>query len=254
MTNTLKESIENTITECLRAKFRDYTPKNNCKPFQERLLGNDRLGLYSFIQSLNTTFGASVFEPVAVSLSQKRFAFAARQHVVGNEIYADCGEAVNQIMNDLEVSVRKPDRTDELSILRTALSGGKVKCKPAKADLFLIDKKGGQWIFDMKSPKPNKGEFTGFKRTLLSWSGIAMTKDPGADVHALLAITYNPNYPEPYQSWQMSGMLERDEMLVEKEFWDFLGGNGAYDALLQCFENAGNAMRDEIDGFFKRFS
>ncbi|MCL2099345.1 MAG: TdeIII family type II restriction endonuclease [Oscillospiraceae bacterium] len=118
----------------------------------------------------------------------------------------------------------------------------------------MIDKNGSHWIFDMKSPKPNIGELKGFKRTMLNWSGISMTKNPSVDVHALIAVTYNPNYPKPYQSWQMRGMLERDEIIVEKEFWDFIGGEGAYEELLNCFERAGIAMRDEIDEYFKRFN
>ena len=253
MTEKLKKDVESTIAECLRSKFRKYEPKNNYMPFQYRLLGRDRLALYSFIHSLNTTFGTSIFEPAAVALAKDRFVFSACQHTVGSEVFSDCGNAINQIMNDLEISRRKPDRTDELSILRKSLTGTKNKCKPTKADLFLIDKNGAQWIFDMKSPKPNIGEFKGFKRTLLTWSAVAMTDNPVIDVHAFIAVTYNPNYPEPYQSWQMRGMLELDEILVEKEFWDFLGGEGAYEELLDCFECVGIDMRDEIDEYFKNF-
>ena len=40
-------------------------------PFHTRLLGTDRLALYSFIHSLNTNSGTSVFEPVAVALAHK---------------------------------------------------------------------------------------------------------------------------------------------------------------------------------------
>ncbi len=81
-----------------------------------------------------------------------------------------------------------------------------------------------------------------------------MTEKTDVDVHALIAITYNPNFPEPYKSWQMRGMLDLDEVLVEKEFWDFLGGEGSYEELLECFERAGIAMRDEIDEYFKKFN
>lgn len=115
-------------------------------PFQYRLLGRDRLALYSFIHSLNTTFGSSVFEPVAVSLAKERFAFADKQRVVGDELYSDCHNAIEQIMSDLEISRRKPDRTDELNILRKSLSGKKVKRKPTLADMvgYCYDRKNGR--------------------------------------------------------------------------------------------------------------
>ena len=218
MTTDLRKKIEETIVECIRAKFLNYKPKNNYMPFQNRLLGGDRLALYSFIHSLNTTFGISVFEPVAVSLAKERFTFADRQRAVGDEIFLSCSEAIEQIMNDLEISKCKPDREDELMILRNSLSGVKIKRKPALVDLYLIDKEGKHWVFDMKIPKPNIGEFKGFKRTLLTWSAMAMTKNPNININALLAITYNPNFPKPYESWQMRGMLESNEITVEKRF------------------------------------
>jgi len=45
-------------------------------PFHTRLLGEDRLALYSFIHSLNTNFGTTIFEPVAVALASTHFKVA----------------------------------------------------------------------------------------------------------------------------------------------------------------------------------
>jgi type II restriction enzyme len=53
----------------------------------------------------------------------------------------------------------------------------------------------------------------------------------------------------------MRGMIDLNhELKVAEEFWDFLGGNGTYQDLLDCFEKVGIAMRSEIDDYFKRFS
>jgi type II restriction enzyme len=86
MENT--DYIKEVIRKNLRDKFRNYVPKSNSMPFHIKLLGKDRMALYSFIQSLNTTFGASLFEPVAVSLAtaNKRFKMAEKQHSVGGSI------------------------------------------------------------------------------------------------------------------------------------------------------------------------
>jgi hypothetical protein len=46
---------------------------------------------------------------------------------------------------------------------------------------------------------------------------------------------------------------DKNELLVGKEFWDFLGGDGAYEDLLLCFENAGITLRKEIDDYFSKF-
>ncbi len=54
--------IENVLRTALRNKFLKYKPEPAAMPFHTRLLGTDRLALYSFIHSLNTNFGTSVFE------------------------------------------------------------------------------------------------------------------------------------------------------------------------------------------------
>lgn len=38
-----------------------------------------------------------------------------------------------------------------------------------------------------------------------------------------------------------------EEVVVGPEFWDMLGGKGAYEDLLKVFEEAGIELRDEID-------
>jgi hypothetical protein len=49
-------------------------------------------------------------------------------------------------------------------------------------------------------------------------------------------------------------MLDLDnELKVAEEFWDFLGGEGAYFELLNCFERVGIELKPEIDEYFARF-
>ncbi|MDM8515481.1 TdeIII family type II restriction endonuclease [Desulfobacterales bacterium HSG16] len=68
-------------------------------------------------------------------------------------------------------------------------------------------------------------------------------------------MPYNPYDPKPYSRWTMAGMLDLDnELKVAEEFWDFLGGKGAYDDLLGCFERIGIELRSEIDEYFERFN
>lgn len=45
----------------------------------------------------------------------------------------------------------------------------------------------------------------------------------------------------------------KNELKVAHEFWDFLGGNGAYDDLLDCFELVGIDLQDEIEEYFSSF-
>lgn len=87
MTFTQKQIlyIDDVIRTSLRDKFLNYKPESNNMPFHYRLLGKDRMALYSFIQSLNTTFGTSIFEPVAVALAKLRFKDAKRSAIAGTQ-------------------------------------------------------------------------------------------------------------------------------------------------------------------------
>ena len=253
LTNEQREEIKNVISNCLRNKFKNYVPQNNYMPFHFRLLGKDRMALYSFMQSLLTTFGTSIFEPVAAALAQTKFARVETQYVVGNTIYSQCQQCVQTIINELTIQA-KPNKINELSRLNNSLRGDINSLKPMKVDLFLETETGEQYLFDLKTAKPNKGDFQKYKQTLLEWAGIAYTNDKDLKVHSLIAIPYNPYHPEPYQFWTLAGMLDlEEELMVDKRFWNFLGGEGAYDELLECFESVGIEMRDEIDAYFSRF-
>lgn len=143
----------------------------------------------------------------------------------------------------------------ELAELKKAVSkGGINQMKTVKVDLFVESKNGEQFLFDLKTAKPNISNFKDFKRTLLEWAGIALTQNKNVKVNTLIAIPYNPYEPEPYERWTIKGMLDdKHELKVAEEFWDFLGGQGAYKDLLDCFEKAGIELRPEIDEYFGRF-
>ena len=249
-----KSHIQQVIKTALRNKFASYEPKDNYMPFQFRLLGKDRLALHSFLHSLLTNFGSAIFEPVAVELAKNNFKNAKTQYIVGNEIFSNCQNKITEIVNDLNIG-GTPNKLENLKLLKSNLFGKITKVNPPKVDLFLEDKNGELFLFDLKTAKPNKGDFEKFKQTLLTWAGIIFTKDKNVKVNTLLGIPYNPFYPKPYKTWTMRSMIDTNqELKVAEEFWDFLGGQGAYNELLDCFEQAGIELRPEIDNYFARYN
>lgn len=254
LTKLQREHIQDVIKTCLRNKFQNYKPESNNMPFHYRLLGKDRMALYSFIQSLNTTFGTSIFKPVAVALAKNRFKQAVAQYIVGNNIREGCQQSIQKIMNGLTVG-NNPNKQGEIEQLRKVADKGELnELRTVKADLFLENKDGEIFLFDLKTAKPNISNFKDFKRTLLEWAAIILTQNSKAKVNTLIAIPYNPYEPQPYERWTLKGMLDlENELKVAEEFWDFLGGQGAYEDLLDCFEQVGIEMREEIDKYFSRF-
>lgn len=249
-----KYEVKSIIRESLRRKLSNYKPETENMPFQYRLLGKDRMALFSFIHSLNTTFGISIFEPVAEVLAKSRFEKVERQFIVGDTISEYAQMEVQNIINELTVK-GNPDKLSEIERIRKVSTKGKmIKLKPVKVDLFVQDRNNGIHLFDIKTVKPNISDFKDLKRTLLEWIAIYLSKDPFANLHSYIAIPYNPYEPKPYERWTLRGMLDLDnELKVAEEFWDFLGGKGAYEDLLKCFEEVGIELRDEIDEYFSRF-
>ncbi|MDE0043401.1 MAG: TdeIII family type II restriction endonuclease [Candidatus Poribacteria bacterium] len=248
------KSVEATIKESLRRKFQDYKPESKNMPFHYRLLGKDRMALYSFIHSLNTAFGTSIYEPVAEALAATRFLKAQSQYVVGSKISEIADNEISRIIANLTIG-NMPDKHEEIEKIRDVSQRGKmITLKPGKVDLFVQNYEDSIFLFDLKTAKPNMENFKSFKRKLLEWCAIIFAKNPGLDVHSLIAIPYNPYEPAPYERWTLQGMLDLEkELKVADEFWDFLGGDGAYQDLLDCFESAGIALRPEIDQYFANF-
>ena len=159
-------------------------------------------------------------------------------------------------MTDLTVARVSPDKPSEIERIRAvAREGQMIKVKPTKVDVFVQARDGEIFLFDIKTAKPNAGGFKEFKRTLLEWIAAVLSESPDARVNSLIAIPYNPYAPEPYNRWTMRGMLDLpNELKVAEEFWDFLGGVGAYDDLLDIFERVGIELRSEIDEYFAKFN
>lgn len=247
--------IETVIKNCLSEKFRSYSPESSNMPFHYRLLGKDRMVLYSFIHSLNTSFGTSIFEPVAVALAELRFEEAKRQTIAGAQISDEAHTVIQTILDDLITGRKEPNKAAEIEAIRRVCRKGAMKdVKLTKVDVCVKSHDGALFLFDIKSAKPNIGEFKGFKRTLLEWVAVALAATPDAKINTLIAIPYNPYEPKPYERWTMKGLLDLDsELKVADEFWNFLGGEGAYTDLLDCFERAGIELRPEIDKYFEKF-
>lgn len=247
--------IEKVLRTGIRNKLARYSPETNGMPFHTRLLGADRMAVYSFIQSLNTTFGVSVFEPVALVLARHRFAVAQTHVSPGSHISELAQREIQAIMNALTTAESAPNKLQEIERIRQVSQGGGMHTvRLPLADLCVQDEHGGIMFFDLKTVKPNKGDFEKFKRTLLEWGAAALADNPSRVVRSVIAIPYNPYEPKPYARWTMRGMLDLEhELLVGPEFWDFLGGDGAYQDLLDIFERIGIELGPEIDKAFERY-
>ena len=248
-------NVEQVLKSSLRHKFQNYNPEPASMPFHVRLLGKDRLALYSFIHSLSTNFGTTIFEPVAIAIAKDSFKVAKSHAIAGEYIYEDASYVIQRIIDGLTTATSSPNKKAEIDAIRKVCQKGtKRKVNLTRVDILLESKMDDLYLFDLKTAKPNVGGFREFKRTLLEWAAAVLASNPKTKVNTLIAIPYNPYEPKPYNRWTMRGMLDlENELKVGKELWDFLGGIGAYEDLLNCFERVGIELRDEIDEYFAKF-
>ena len=256
MSKKEKTIVKAAIAGSLRRKFCTYKPKGKAvMPFHTRLLGKDRMALFSFIQSLNTTFGTVIYEPVAEVLAANNSAEVVRGKKFRGIISQGAQEAISDIKNRLERAVSDPSQKKEVAALRRVCrKGGDVKIKMRKADIYFVGRDGTHYPIDIKTAKPNVDGFEKYKENMLKWAAAILYENPKAKVSPFLAIPYNPDYPGEYRHWTIRGMIERGTQIkVAEEFWDFLAGKPVFDDLLDCFEEVGVEMRGEIDAYFARF-
>jgi len=256
LTEEIKQSTQQYIIDTLRKKFKNYVVGDEVMPFHYRLLGKDRMALYSFIQSINTMFGTSIFEQTAVKLAQNRFKVAKSQVKAFNKISNQAQSTIQTIIDKLSSSQTAPNKLYETELILDAVRNANLHAiKTPRVDVWLETYDEELFLIDIKTVKPNKSNFIDFKRTLLEWVAVELAEKEDRKVHSLIAMPYNPYEPEPYRSWQLRGMLDLNhELLVGKAFWDFVGGESAYEDLLDCFETAGLILRPEIDAYFTKFN
>lgn len=251
------EEITGLLTDRIRRKLTTRKVESTKMPFHTRLLGKDRMAVFSFVQSINTTVGQNVFEEIAVAIARPHYKQSVRQYnkfdqTVTNQAH----RLVETFVEDLATGHTAPDKDNETrQILAVAQSGGMRKIESSLPDLFLESHDGDEYYFEIKTAKPNKSGFKEFKRLLLNWIAMRGRVNPQAKIHTILAIPYNPYEPKPYDRLTLRKLFDlKNEVLVAEEFWNFLGGENTYEDLLSVFEQVGIALRPEIDAKFAKLN
>jgi len=111
-------------------------------------------------------------------------------------------------------------------------------------DLSFKDKETGTIYFiEIKSPKPNKDQTHQTKEKFL----FLLATYPFSKVY--YALPYNP-YGERKENykWSFTRMFFdlSKEVLIGKEFWDFIGGENIYEEILKIFKSVGKRKGKEI--------
>jgi len=255
----LSSKTANEVSELLiktvRGKIEKYKPETKYIPFHHRLLGRDRYAMFSFIQSINTTFGVSIWEQTAVILARSAGHPAERQYKLLGEIDSDTEELIQNVHFQLRKGGITTNKTQEIEQIREKIRKGNPRIDPDSVVDLVITINNEENYFDITSVKPNMKEFVALKLKLLRWTALRLSQNKSLNVFTRLAIPYNPYHPEPYERWTLKGLfdLKYGEILVGKDFWNFVAYDDIYDELLDVFQEVGEKLRPELDQKFADF-
>lgn len=257
LSKQLKEKIHDFLKSKIMIKIEGYNlnEEDAHKPFQYALFTRKGYLAKGFIHGCETALG-NWHEAIARIIALENFKIAKKlqgKERLRGEITQGAQRKIDNILSDLDNVIREPNSKKETEeIYLVSKNGRKVK-RAQIIDLYLEKENGEEVYFEIKGPKPNKNEMKAAKRDLLEI--YALRTSDKKKVKIFLGMYYNPYYPKKYQRWTCLKFFdEGNDFLIGKDFWDFLGGNGAYEELIEIYEKVGEEIRPSLENKFRKLS
>ncbi len=251
LTINQKQKIKTLLSSKIEAKLKSYGRETTSMPFLARLIqDNEKIAAYSFIHSMATTLGMSIYEDVSVIIASETADEAFRNYGVGGAISESQKTAIGNIIAKLRNGEREANIEKETEeVLKASSVNGEFQKSGSIADFYM--KRGSQeFYFEIKTVKPNIDVFEKSKTKLLEW--IARRRK---EVKVFLAFPYNPYHPEPYSRFTEVGMMDApNDFMVGDEYWDFIGGKETFPDLLKTFDDVGKEFKERLEKKFKEIA
>ena len=251
LSNNQKQKITELLSKKIENKLKSYGRETTSMPFLARLIqDNEKIAAYSFIHSMATTLGMSIYEDISVILASETSEEAFRNYGVGGAISNEQKTVISNIISKLRNGNRIAKIDKEIKeVLEASAENGEFQKSGNIADFFM-KRNGQEYYFEIKTVKPNIDVFEKSKTKLLEW--IARRRIP---VNVYLAFPYNPYHPKPYHRFTEVGMMDSpNDFLVGDEYWDFIGGKNTFPELLRTFDEVGKDFKDQLDKKFKQIA
>lgn len=226
--------------------LREESKTGELKPFHESLLPDGLLRISEFERSLSTKLGTT-FEESARLIAKASHKQAERQHRITGIVAPPAVKRIEEITNDVGSGGMKKsfvDYVDEIVKL-SKTDGGEERT--SIADLYIETHDGREYFFEIKSPKPNKGQCLEATARLLQIHAITHNKPPKVNVY--FASAYNPygiRKSDYKHSFCINYMDANNEVLIGDEFWTLVGGEGTYEELLAIYQEVGKTKGPEM--------
>lgn len=216
------------------------------RPFHAALLSDDVLFWSAFERSFSTSFGQRVIEEVArlVALSNGADE-ASRQKESYVRIDRAQEEVIHRHMQDLRMRRPTSSWNGTLQQIQNTQLWGQTEELRIISDLWWR-KDGIENFISLKTVKPNIDQTAVAKEDCLHLS-ICI---PGCNTY--FGLPYNP-YGERREDYAFNPPMKIFDfrhdpvVLIGRDMWDTIGGEGCYDELLEIAREVGGETRERIN-------
>ncbi len=200
-------------------------------------------------RSVVTIMGNSLYPSLARAVALDRFNSVYVEHLIEGNVNDAACNMIEQIVTELRTPPRrrtverKPIHEQEVKEILDSRGGGS-SLRAVTADLYIEDFTDGPLFIELKSPLPNLDVAAESKRKILYY--LAIKERSGvADAKAYLGLTYNPfitrkNYGHSYTK-QIMDM--DNQVLIGQELWDYIGGPGTYNEILNAIDDVRQSIQ-----------
>lgn len=242
--------LKKILSETLDKKIKIYSAETEYNPFIRAIAGEKRQLESSFVHSLYTTFGMSVWEQFTKCIGEAVGLKIIRQYEIPYSISLDTDTKINQLHQNLE---RKKifNNTEEIAkqIKAIAKPGSEnIEDEDKIVDIFIEDSEKNLTFIDITSPKPNIKECKAMKLKLLRWIAIGHANYKDAkSIKAILCMPFNPWYPKKYNHFPVNKVFDiENDLRIQNKFWDSIAGFEIYDEIIDIFEKVGKIKIKKI--------
>lgn len=240
------DCVRRTIERVTKALEKEREGENFSNPFQARLLNDELIIPAKFVRSFVTSFGMKPLEKISlyIALDNVDTTDGCTQKETFVTISQNTLDSINRLVEQQKTNVlgRKALWSEDINSIVT--SDENVITHKVISDLW-FKRNGVDHFVSIKTVQPNKDQTEIAKKdSLILKFGVEGSRP-------YFALPYNPygHYKEDYNHsppYTFFNMIEDEVVLIGKEYWDFLGGEGTYETLLGVVEEAGRETRDMV--------
>jgi hypothetical protein len=240
-----REQIVLILRDCVdRTIERTESKDSTLRPFHEALLTPEILKISRFERSFSTSFGQKAIEKISGVVASSAGRETERGRGYHLSITTGQENKINQIVTELRdgKNARRPNWEGELTEVKEA--GGDRHEMDVTVDLY-VKKGDADCFYTIKTVMPNIDQTVEAKRLMLRLKA----NDPTCE--AYYSLYYNPygDCQADYAWGLPSGVFNMCNdpcVLIGREYWENLGGEGVYGELLEVFSEVGEYTRERL--------